>query len=51
MLCTWDVGMSDPNSAKDLFPIQLMSVLKNNLELGGDTEFPLSPTDRRTVAE
>lgn len=36
----WDVRMPDPNSAKDLFPIQLMSVLKGNLELGGDTEFP-----------
>lgn len=46
----WDVRMSDPNSAKDLFPIQLMSVLKSNLELGGDAEFPLTSAGRKAVA-
>lgn len=50
MLSTWDVRMSDPKSAKDLFPTQLMSVLKGNLELGGDTEFPLTSAGREAVA-
>lgn len=42
--------LSDPKSAKDLLPTRLMSVLKSNLGLGGDTEVPLISMDRKALA-